>query len=161
MKNNIKILGIMGLLTGALLIGQTVLAQAEKKVPYWASLDEEEARMRTGPSTDFPVKWIYKRKSLPVKVVAVSSVWRKIQDPDGDQGWMHVRLLNPRRTAVVIGSGSGALRDEPAATSRIAWRVEPGVVGRIEDCQKGWCRFDNAGRAGYIESDRLFGDEAP
>lgn len=161
MKNHIKILGLLGLAICAVGSGSVASAQAEKKVPYWASLDEEEARMRVGPGTDFPVKWVYKRKSLPVKVVGVSSVWRKVQDPDGDQGWMHVRLLNPRRTAVVIGTGSGALRDEPAVTSRIAWRVEPGVVGRIDDCVKGWCRFDNAGRAGYIEADKLFGDEAP
>ncbi len=117
--------------------------------------------MRTGPSTDFPVKWVYKRKYLPLKVVTVHSVWRKVEDPDGDQGWVHVRLLSPNRTAVVIGSGTGTLRESPESTARIAWRVEAGVVGRIDDCQKGYCRFDNAGRAGYIEDDRLYGDEAP
>jgi SH3-like domain-containing protein len=136
-------------------------AQVAKKVPYWASLDEAEARMRTGPSTEFPVKWVYKRQYLPVKVVAVHEVWRKIQDPDGDQGWVHVRLLSPNRTALVIGSSNGALRESPETTARIAWRVEPGVVGRIDECVKGWCRFDNAGRSGYIEADKLWGDETP
>jgi SH3-like domain-containing protein len=134
-------------------------AQSTKKPPYWASLDEAEARMRTGPSTEFPVKWVYKRQYLPVKVVAVHEVWRKIEDPDGDQGWMHVRLLSPDRTALVVGSGVGALRDKPEATARIAWRVEPGVVGRVDECVKGWCRFDVSGRSGYIEADRLWGDE--
>jgi SH3-like domain-containing protein len=137
-----------------------VVAQVERKTPYWASLDEPEARMRTGPSTEFPVKWVYKRQKLPVKVVSVHSVWRKIEDPDGDQGWMHVRLLSPERTALVTGSGVAALRDEPSATGRIAWRVEPGVVGRIDECAKGWCRMDVSGRTGYIEADRLWGDEA-
>lgn len=136
-------------------------AQSVKKVPYWASLSQAEARMRTGPSTEFPVKWVYKRQYLPVKVVAVHEVWRKVEDPDGDQGWMHVRLLSPNRTALVIGSGVGALRDSPESTARIAWRVEPGVVGRIDDCEKGWCRFDVSGRTGYIEADRLWGEEAP
>ncbi len=135
------------------------VAQSTKKPPYWASLDEAEARMRTGPSTEFPVKWVYKRNHLPVKVIAVHEVWRKIEDPDGDQGWMHVRLLSPNRTALVIGSGIGSLRDSPAPTSRIAWRVEPGVVGRIDECVKGWCRFDVSGRNGYIEAERLWGDE--
>jgi SH3-like domain-containing protein len=88
-------------------------------------------------------------------------VWRKVEDPDGDQGWMHVRLLSPKRTAVVIGTGVGSLREGPQSTARISWRVEPGVVGRIEECEKGWCRFENAGRYGYIESDRLWGEEAP
>jgi SH3-like domain-containing protein len=146
---------------GSMLVAGATLAQSTKKPPYWASIDEPEARMRTGPSTEFPVKWVYKRQYLPVKVVAVHEVWRKIEDPDGDQGWMHVRLLNPERTALVTGTGTGALRDGPQPTSRIAWRVEPGVVGRIEECEKGWCRFDVAGRVGYIEADRLWGDEAP
>jgi SH3-like domain-containing protein len=148
-------------LIGVLVTGSQALAQSQQKAPYWASIEEAEARMRTGPSTEFPVKWVYKRQNLPVKVVAVHSVWRKVEDPDGDQGWMHVRLLSPKRTAVIIGSGIGSLRESPEETARIAWRVEPGVVGRIEECDKGWCRFENAGRYGYIESDRLWGEEAP
>ncbi len=117
--------------------------------------------MRTGPSTEFPVKWIYKRQNLPLKVVAIREDWRKVEDPDGDQGWMHVRLLSPNRTALVTGSGVAALRETPDATARIAWRVEPGVTGRIDECGKGWCRFDNAGRAGYIDANRIWGEEAP
>lgn len=115
--------------------------------------------MRTGPSTEFPVTWVYKRENLPVKVVDVHSVWRKVEDMDGDQGWMHVRLLSPERTAVVIGKGNGAMREKPDRASPISWRVQPGVVGRIEDCEKGWCRFENDGRYGYIETGRLWGDE--
>jgi SH3-like domain-containing protein len=153
-----KILKLAGMLAIAS-VATGGLAQSTKKTPYWASVSQPEARMRTGPSTEFPVKWMYKRQFLPVKVVAVHEVWRKVEDPDGDQGWMHVRLLSPNRTALVIGSGVAALRDDPEATSRIAWRVEPGVVGRLDDCQKGWCRLDIAGRTGYIEADRLWGDE--
>jgi SH3-like domain-containing protein len=150
------------IMIGAALLGATAaVGQSQQKTPYWASIEEAEARMRTGPSTEFPVKWVYKRQNLPVKVVAVHSVWRKVEDPDGDQGWMHVRLLSPKRTGLVIGDGIGALRDAPQASARISWRVEPGVVGRIDECDKGWCRFENAGRYGYIQTDRLWGDEAP
>ena len=143
------------------LMGSLSQAQSTKKTPYWASIDEAEARMRTGPSRDYPVKWVYKRQNLPVKVVAVHETWRKIEDPDGDQGWMYIGLLSPDRTALVTGSGFASLRDGPEPTSRIAWRVEPGVVGRVDDCQKGWCRLDVSGRTGYIEAERLWGDELP
>ncbi len=137
------------------------LAQSQKKTPYWASVKADEARMRTGPSTEYPIKWVYKRANLPVKVVAVHSIWRKVEDPDGDQGWMHVSLLSPARTAMVTGSSISALREAPSATARINWRVEPGVVGRISECAKGWCRFDNKGRAGYILASRIYGEEKP
>lgn len=156
MRNTLKLAGFVGLVLVASL-GQ---AQSAKKVPRWASISQPEARMRTGPSKDFPVKWVYKRQFLPVKVVAEHETWRKIEDPDGDQGWMYVGLLSPARTALVIGSGVASLRDTPDAMARIAWRVEPGVVGRIDDCDKGWCRLDVSGRTGYIEADRLWGDEA-
>lgn len=161
MANHAKIIWQSVSICAALFGTCAAVAQSQQKTPYWASIEEPEARMRTGPSTEFPVKWVYKRQNLPVKVVAVHSVWRKVEDPDGDQGWMHVRLLSPKRTAVVIGSGVGSLRETPQETARIAWRVEPGVVGRIEECQKGWCRFENAGRFGYIEDERLWGEEAP
>jgi SH3-like domain-containing protein len=161
MANQIKFT-VGALMFAAAFFSATVAtAQSQQKTPYWASIEEPEARMRTGPSTEFPTKWIYKRQNLPVKVIAVHSVWRKVEDPDGDQGWMHVRLLSPRRTAVVIGNSIGSLHAEPMASARISWRVEPGVVGRIDECDKGWCRFENAGRYGYIQTDRLWGDEEP
>lgn len=161
MANQAKFIWQSLVLVTALLGASVANGQAQQKTPYWASIEEPEARMRTGPSTEFPVKWVYKRQNLPVKVVAVHSVWRKVEDPDGDQGWMHVRLLSPKRTAVVVGSSVGSLREAPEDTARIAWRVEPGVVGRIDECDKGWCRFENAGRYGYIETDQLWGEEAP
>ncbi|MPN02402.1 hypothetical protein SDC9_149618 [bioreactor metagenome] len=59
--------------------------------------------MRKGPSPDVPVVWEYRRKDLPVKVVARHDIWRKIEDPDGTQGWMAARLLSRTRTAIVTG----------------------------------------------------------
>jgi SH3-like domain-containing protein len=161
MANQVKFITRSVMLCAAFLGTTYAAAQSQQKTPYWASIEEPEARMRTGPSTEFPVKWIYKRQNLPVKVVAVHSVWRKVEDHDGDQGWMHVRLLSPKRTAVVTGDSIGALRAEPAVSAGISWRVEPGVVGRIDECDKDWCRFEHAGRSGYIQTDRLWGDDAP
>ena len=160
-NNIVKSASVCAVLVSAVVAAGGLRAQVERETPYWASVKAEEARMRTGPSTEFPVKWVYKRQNLPVKVVAVHSIWRKVEDPDGDQGWMHVSLLSPKRTAIVIGSGNGALRESPTATAHISWRVEPGVVGTIDDCERDWCRFENAGRFGYIEAERLWGDEQP
>src|SRR3546814_8236229 len=40
-------------------------AAPAKPVPYWASLTQEEARMRVGPSLDYPSNWVYRRRDLP------------------------------------------------------------------------------------------------
>lgn len=127
------------------------------ELPYWASISVDEARMRKGPSPDVPVIWEYRRKDLPVKVVARHETWRKIEDPDGTQGWMAARLLSRTRTAIVTGEVR-PMREDASLSAAIAYRAEPGVVGRITDCKNGWCLFDVKGRKGWIQTDHIWGD---
>ncbi|MFZ5725940.1 MAG: SH3 domain-containing protein, partial [Pseudomonadota bacterium] len=127
-------------------------AQSDVELPYWASISVDEARMRKGPSPDVPVTWEYRRKDLPVKVIARRETWRKIEDPDGTQGWMAARLLSRTRTAIVTGE-IRPMREEPDTSAAVAFRAQPGVVGRITDCQKGWCLFNVGGRKGWIQTD--------
>lgn len=126
-------------------------------LPYWASISVDEARMRKGPSPDVPVIWEYRRKDLPVKVVARFETWRKIEDPDGTQGWMAARLLSRTRTAIVTGE-IRPLREAASLSSAISYRAEPGVVGKITDCANGWCLLDVKGRRGWIQTDHIWGD---
>lgn len=138
--------------------GQPALAQ--KRPPYWASIRAGEALMRTGPGRNFPAVWLYRRAGLPVKVIETFESWRKVEDPDGTQGWMQVRLLSEDRTAIVRdGVQPMLVRPEPG--SRIAWRAAPGVVGRLGDCSAGFCRFDVGGKRGYVNAEGLWGPGEP
>lgn len=154
-----RTLSIAILVTVVLLTG-TVPASAARKMPYWASLNAGEVMMRKGPGRNFPADWLYRRKGLPVKVVkaykAEHAEWRRIQDPDGAEGWVQANLLSDKRSALVIGDVR-PLREKPAAGAPILWRAEPGVVGSISQCANGWCRLDVRGQAGYIETTQLFG----
>ena len=147
---------IFALLTLAVATGPAA-AQSDPELPYWASISVDEARMRKGPSPDVPVTWEYRRKDLPVKVIARHETWRKIEDPDGTQGWMAARLLSRTRTAIVTGEVR-PMRDEPDTSAAVAFRAQPGVVGRITDCKNGWCLFNVGGRKGWIQTDHIWGD---
>jgi SH3-like domain-containing protein len=138
-----------------LLSASPAIAQ-DRKPPYWASIAAGDAMMRTGPGGNYPAVWRYRRADLPVRVVQIHTSWRKIREPDGTQGWMAVALMSARRTAIVTG-GVSALLAKPEQGARIAWRVEPGVVGRIDRCSEGWCRFDAKGKRGYIRTAHLWG----
>ena len=133
-------------------------AQAqEKKTPYWASISAGEAMMRTGPGRNYPATWLYKRADLPVKVIEVYPSWRKVQDPDGTTGWMLVNLLSDTRTAIVRGAAPAPLHEAPRAGSKIRYRAEPGVVGRLSECTVDWCRFDVGERGGFIRTGNIWG----
>ncbi len=113
--------------------------------------------MRKGPSMDVPVMWEYRRRDLPVKVIERFDNWRKIEDPDGTQGWMAARLLSRTRTAIITGEVR-PLHEAPSLSSAILYRAEPGVVGRITECANGWCRFDVRGRRGWVQVVYIWGD---
>ncbi len=112
--------------------------------------------MRTGPGRQFPSIWIYRRAGLPIKVIEIYPNWRKVQDPDGTTGWMQANLIAERRTAIVTG-GMRQMRANPAPDAAIVWRAEPGVVGAISQCAKGWCLIDVKGRQGFIETGSIWG----
>ena len=138
---------------------QAPAADVKRKVPYLASIQASRARMRTGPARSYPASWLYQRSGLPVRVVAVFKEWRKVEDPDGTQGWMQGNLLSDTRTAIVRGTVPIEMRDRPSAGGKLLWRAAPGVVGRLSQCGGGWCRFDVMGQAAYVEIGRLWGVE--
>jgi len=131
----------------------------DREVPYWASLRYDEVRMRVGPSEEYPIEWVYKRKGLPVKVVRVREGWRFVEDPEGATGWIARSQLDPQRGALVVGKGLADIRAQPAAASALRWRAEPGVVGKLGRCREGWCEIEVAGRGGWVVRERLWGAE--
>ena len=145
------------LLVIALLSAAGPAAAQDKKPPYWASIASGEAMIRTGPGRNYPGTWLYKRRDLPVRVVKLYTNWRLIEDPDGVRGWMLVTLLSDRRTAIVKPGQPRAIHEKKASASRIAYLAEPGVVGRIEQCDGGWCKFAVGARRGWIAQGDLYG----
>lgn len=149
-----------GLLIGigaALLLGASAQAgPQDRKTPYWASISASEALMRTGPGRNYPAIWHYRRADLPILVVKVHENWRRVRDPDGTEGWMDAVLLSAQRTAMVAVPVA-TMRGAPDRGARVLWRAAQGVVGRIRHCEDGWCEFNVKGRAGYIETDALWG----
>ncbi|SMF78492.1 SH3 domain-containing protein [Allosphingosinicella indica] len=144
-------------ITAVALAAMPAAAQEKRKTPYWASISAGKALMRTGPGRNFPATWLYQRADLPIEVIEVYPNWRKIRDPGGTEGWMLVNLLSDTRTAIVQGSGELTMHKKPEAGAPVAYRVQPGVVGRISRCKAGWCRLDVKGKAGFIEARNLYG----
>ena len=136
-------------------------AAADRAVPYWASLRVDEVNMRAGPGEDYRISWVYRRAQLPLKVIRLKEGWRLVEDPGGARGWVLAQFLSRDRGAIVAGQGMAEMREKPGAGTRLLWRLEPGVVGKLGECTAGWCSLNVVGRAGYVEQDRLWGAGEP
>jgi len=125
-------------------------------IPRFASLRSDEVNVRTGPGTRYPVDWVFKRKSMPVEIVAEYENWRKIRDWQGASGWVHQSLLTGKRS-FIIPSKAASLHKTPAAAAEVVAKLEPEVMGEIRSCAGDWCRVKVSGASGWIERNGMWG----
>ena len=48
------------------------------------SLKNTKVNVRLGPSKNYPIKYVYEKKYLPVKIIDEHYNWRKVRDYDND-----------------------------------------------------------------------------
>jgi SH3-like domain-containing protein len=130
--------------------------QSGLPVPRFMSLKFDEVNGRDGPSLEHPVIWVYRQHGLPVEVIEEDLDWRKVRDPAGDEVWVHARMLESRRMAVVAGA-IARLRRRPEAHAPVVAEAAPGVLFEIKDCRDGWMRVDGARAAGWVPEGALWG----
>ena len=129
-------------------------------VPRFVSLKSDHVNVRSGPTKDNDVSWIYTKSGLPVEVTAEFENWRRIRDSEGSEGWVYHSLLSGRRTAVVTTKsrdGTAPVFDRADSGSSVAARLEAGVVATVRKCSGTWCRISGGGFDGWIQQERLWG----
>jgi SH3-like domain-containing protein len=125
-------------------------------VPRYVSLRFSKVNLRTGPGVRYPVEWVFVRKGIPVEIVAEYEHWRKVRDWEGTEGWVHRSQLRRHRTMVVTGE-LRSLRSDPSLEAKVVAKVEPGVYGRIEQCEKDWCRLNISDSVGWLRRSEFWG----
>ena len=120
------------------------------------SLKKKEVNLRQGPSFEYPIKLIYKKKHLPVKILDKSGPWRKIRDFENNTGWVHVVLLSKKKTAINIKNDSIVFK-KPTIYSKPIVRLELGRLVLIIKCKSQWCKIDSGNYSGWIKKNYLWG----
>ena len=128
-----------------------------KPVPRFESLKFPAAHGRMGPSLDHPIVWKYERAGLPMLILKESQDWRFVRDPDGDEVWVHTRMLSGDRTALLRQETT--LKREPDDQSRSIALIEPGVVAQLNACAGAWCEIVAQRYRGYVPRRILWGGD--
>jgi SH3-like domain-containing protein len=129
-------------------------------IPRFVSLKAEKVNVRRGPSSDHPVAWVFRRKGLPVEIVAEFENWRRIRDSDGEEGWILQSMLGGKRTAVVApwrGTQMTVLHSAANQSSSVAANLASGAMGDVANCDGKWCEINAGGYDGYVEQSMLWG----
>ena len=94
------------------------------KKDFFMSLKYDKVKVRQGPSLKYPVKFIYKKKYLPVKIVDTSEHFKKIIDLKNNSGWIHISQLKKNNS--VIATEDKILFKKPSSFSKPIAQIKKG-----------------------------------
>ena len=120
------------------------------------SLKNDKVNLRLGPSFEYPIKLIYKKKYLPVLVFNKSETWRKVKDYNNNSGWIHISQLSKRKSAINIENNS-IIYKKPTVYSRPIARLEIGRLVLIKKCVNKWCKVTTGEFSGWLFKSSLWG----
>ncbi len=120
------------------------------------SLKYTEVNLRQGPSFEYPIKLIYKKKYLPVIILDQSETWRKISDFENNSGWIHVSQLSKKKSAINIKNNS-ILYKKPTIYSKPIAKLEIRRLVLIKKCKIKWCKITTGDFKGWVFKSSLWG----
>ena len=124
---------------------------------FFLSLKKNEVNLRQGPSMEYPIKLIYKKKYLPVIILDKSGPFRKIRDFENNTGWIHVALLTKKKSALNKKNNS-ILFKKPTIYSKPIAKLETGRLVLINKCNLKWCKITSGNFTGWIDKSSLWGN---
>ena len=109
-----------------------------------------------GPSKDYPIKFTYKKKYLPLQILDKFENWKKIKDFENNSGWIHTSLLSKKKSAINIKNNS-ILYKKPTIFSEPIAKLEAGRLMIIKKCKKNWCKVNSSSFEGWVLKNSLWG----
>tara|TARA_Y100000590_G_scaffold297213_1_gene334909 strand:+ start:1624 stop:1992 length:369 start_codon:yes stop_codon:yes gene_type:complete len=119
-------------------------------------LKNNKVNVRYGPSFDYPIKYIYKKINLPLKVIDKKENFRRIIDHKKNSGWIHVSQL--RKAKSIITTSKKILFNKPSKYSKPLAKIEKGRLLIIKKCEINWCNIETEKFSGWIDNANIWGE---
>ena len=129
------------------------LAFAENK--YFLMLKNNKVNVRHGPDLNSQIKYIYKKKFLPVKVIDKKENFRRIIDFKNNSGWIHSSQLSKIKSFILLEDK--ILFSRPTKYSKPILRISKGRLLLIKKCKTKWCKVKTEKHIGWLEIKNIWG----
>ena len=136
-----------------LLLNSSYVFSDEKN--YFLSLKKNKVYVRYGPGKDYPIKYIYKKKFLPVKVIDEKENFRRIIDHKKNSGWIH-RIMLTKPNSLIVLEEKIVFKKNSKFSEPIV-KLEKGRLVTIKKCELNWCQIESDNYSGWIEAKNVWG----
>ena len=123
---------------------------------YFLSLKNNKVNVRYGPGFDYPIKYIYKKKYLPIKVIDKKENFRRIIDQKNNSGWIHTSQLTKSKSFILLENK--ILFSKATKYSKPIAKISSGRLLLKKKCKARWCKVKTEKYIGWIEIDNIWGN---
>jgi len=139
-----------------LLIYFNTISYSQSSEEYFRTLRNDKVNLRQGPSFEYPIMIIYKKKFLPILIQDSSDNFRKVRDHENNTGWIHISQLSKKKAAIVINDNEIMFKNSTIFSNPVAILKEGRFV-KIKKCKKSWCKVETNNYKGWIQKNSLWG----
>ena len=141
----------LGLILLTIFFSKGVLAENN----YFLMLKNNKVNVRYGPDLNSPIKYIYKKKFLPVKVIDKKENFRRIVDFKNNSGWIHISQLSKIKSFILLEDKT--LFSKPTKYSKPILIISKGRLLLVKKCKAKWCKVKTKKYTGWLETKNVWG----
>ena len=119
------------------------------------SLKKNKVNVRYGPGLDQPIKYIYRKINLPVKLIDKKENMRRVIFLDNNSGWIHRSQLKISNSIIILEEK--ILFKKPSKFSTPIVRIEKGRLLIVKKCENSWCEITTGDYSGWIKAENVWG----
>ena len=122
---------------------------------YYLILKNNKVNVRYGPGFNYQIKYIYKKKNLPIKVIDKKENFRRIIDFKKNSGWIHISQLKKGKSLILLKDQ--ILFSKPTRYSKPIIKISKGRLLLVKKCKKKWCKVKTDDYLGWIITNNIWG----
>ena len=122
---------------------------------YFLMLKNKKVNVRYGPDLNSPIKYIYKKKFLPVKVIDKKENFRRIIDFKNNSGWIHASQLSKIKSFILLEDK--ILFSKPTKYSKPILKISKGRLLLVKKCKVKWCKIKTEKYTGWLKANNVWG----
>ncbi len=127
------------------------------EIPRYVSLKSNDANIRVGPSTNYPIVIKYIQENYPLKIIEEYDAWRKIEDFANNNGWIHKSLISGNRTGIILSNNGDRIKIYNTIEGKIIGNIGKGNIIYINKCKIDWCSISYNEYNGWIYKKNIWG----
>ena len=120
------------------------------------SLKNDKVNVRYGPGFEFPIKFIYFKKFLPVKVIDTKENFRRIVDHKKNNGWIHLTQLRKVNSLIILEDK--IVFKKNSKFSEPILKIRKGRLVIIKKCLESWCKIKTDNFEGWLQNTNVWGN---